>query len=223
MRHVKFKMETDQEFTGEVGIVPNIHDQWEHYIPSQPFGLGHDLLDHATKERGYFYQEMAALGSAAFRTNFGRHLPNLVSPYAQVCSWDFISSLRDNDEIIDAPKYNLTKEETAKLDQFLADVRPFAIEGWEGEFAYDDYDDLTNFFENDQNWQRLCDWYKYGFSRAKRRFKGDAWTMYTLRERIESAVQSVWSQLMQWADSGREFSLAIDYENGYAEVRGLPW
>jgi len=104
----------------------------------------------------------------------------------------------------------------------LEDVRPYAIDGWESEFAYDD-DEMTNFFENDENWKRLCDWFKYGFARAKRRFKGDSWSMFTMRERIERVVQQSWSELMQWADSGRKFTLALDYENGGVEVRGLPW
>lgn len=224
MRYVKFKMETDQEYTGEVGIVPNIHSQWEHYIPTQPFGLGHDLLDHASNERGHFYQEMAALGSAAFRTNFGNHIPSLISPYAEACAWDFVSSLRDSQETIDAPKYNLTKEEKARLDKLLTDVRPLAIDAWMNELRYDDeYDEGYNFFEVDENWNRICNWYKYGFARAKRRFKGDAWSMHTLRERIKRVVQEQWQTLIEFCDSGREFTLALDYENGYVEVRGLPW
>ena len=223
MRYIKFQVLTDHEYTGEAGIIANIHQMWENYIPTQPFGLGHDLLDHASNERGHFYQELEALGGAAFRTNFGNHIPTLVTPYPQVTSWEFISSLRDSAALRDAPKYKLTKDETAELDIFLKAVRPFAIDGWESEFAFDDYDDMTNFFSDDQNWQRVCDWFKYGFARAKRRFKGDAWSMYIMRERIEKVVQQSWAELMQWVDSGREFTLALDYENTGVEVRGLPW
>lgn len=223
MRYIKFKMETDQEMTGEVGIVANIHRQWENYIPTQPYGLGHDLLDHASNERGYFYQEMAALGSSIFRNAFGDHLPNLVLKYSEAVASDIVSSYRDNQDIIDAPKFTLSQKDTNKLDKLLAEIRPEAVKYFESEYGYEmEHDsEYTNVMQSDETWSQVCGWIKYGFARAKRRFKGDAWGMYYLRNRIERVVKNQWASLIEWADSGREFTLVLEYGSGYVEVRGL--
>jgi hypothetical protein len=221
-RYVRFEMLTDDEITGEVGIVANIHQRWENYIPTQPFGVGHDLLDHASNERGYYYQEVAALGSAAFRNNFGHHLRTLSVPYENSTAWDMVSSYRDNTELIDAPKHRLSKIETARLDKFLAGVRPEAITAFDSEFGHEEEfdNDYTNPFESLETWERICAWFKYGFARAKRRFKNDSWSMFALRETIESVVQREWDFLLGWADSGKQFTLALDYENGSAWILG---
>jgi hypothetical protein len=216
MRYVKFTIETDQDITGEIGIVPNTARNWEAYIPAR--ALSHDLLDHSVKENGFYYQEMAALGGFTFRTNFGSHQPYRVHPYFSTLAWDLVSSLRDNQDIIEAPKYKLTNLEKARLNDLFIDMRPIAIESWESEYEWDSEE--NNFFKNDENWRMVWDWLSYGYARAKRRFKDQSWGAWILGERIDKVVEHVWPGLESWADSGREFTLAMDYDNAYAEVMG---
>lgn len=218
MRYVKFKIETDEEFTGETGIVPNIHRQWVGYIPTTPDGLAHDLLEHSTHERGNFDEEMAAFGGMLFVRNFGAYRTVVFYSYAQVLAWDVVNAWRDNNTLRNAPKYRLTKAENVKIQSLLTEVRPLVIESYKSELEYELDEDEPSYFEDDTTWQRVCDWISYGFARAKRRFKGDGGTAYALFKSIARAFKREWESLKMFADSGREFTLMLDYDNGWAQL-----
>lgn len=219
MRYIKFTMETDHDNTGEIGIMPNIHRNWNGYIPSQPDGLAHDLLEHSVNETGAFDEELGALGGFLFVRAFGAYRSSTFTPLNQALAWDITSAFRDDSTLRDAPKWHLTKAENEKIQTLLDSMRPLVIDSYESEF-YDEYDDENYdcMFENDAEWKRVCDWIKYGFMRAKRRFKGDDGLAFAVYERISRAIKPHWQTLLEFADSGREFTLKIDYENGWADL-----
>jgi hypothetical protein len=184
-------------------------------------GLAHDLLDHSSNEHGLFCEEVAALGGACFTRNFGLQLYNpLNRPFAEILATDLVGSFRDDETMNQSPRYWLTKAEDVRLTQLLADMRPHAIKYYEAEFTDYQEDEFINLCADDAYWNSLCDWLKYGYYRTKRRFKGDFDAAHATFQAIGRAVERVWSTLLDYADSGAEFTLALDYDNGYVRVDG---
>lgn len=77
--------------------------------------------------------------------------------------------------------------------------------------------------EDDETWARICGWVKFGYARAHRRFKGESYIAYSLFRSIEEEFKSYFETLKQYADTGMEFSIALDYENGHASMNYSPW
>ena len=220
MRYVKFRMESNEEGqTDEFGIVCKIHRNWETYIPTLPRGLGHDLLDHAANERGFLWQEIAALGASTWRTEFGG---NIVSyyPWFRVIVNDMISSFKDNEFLKPAPKVKLDEEIVEQLDELLAKMRPEAIDLYDSEFVDFDEDELINPLKDDEVWKQVCGWFKFGYARSQKRFD-EPYEVQHMFEVFKKTVGDVWQSLLNYGDTGREFTLAYDVDSGFAEVRGF--
>lgn len=228
MRFVKFRMATDEEITGEIGVLPNIHQNWPNYMPSQPSGLGHDLLEHGTKETGAFDEECAALGGSLFVRDFGALIRNPFYSIDKIMARDLVSAIRDcarGGDIRTAPKSKLETHHDEQISAIMHDARPEAISGWVSEYGGDFDEDYSeeNPFEDDEKWNRIVGWVKSGFARANRRFKGEQYTAYALFQSIEREFKKYWDSLLTHADTGMEFTIALDYENGCASMQYSDW
>ena len=221
MRYVKFRMESDKEGrTNTVGIICNIHQNWNMYLPTLPEGLGHDLLDHAANERGHLWQEIAALGATTWRTDFGCAL-HLVRPWCDIVASDIVNSFRDNNELRPAPKVKINDELLEQINDLLKAVRPFAVDYYESELMYSRDDEDYNAILDDTVWEQICGWFRFGFARSMKRFDESYEVQYMVGV-FTSELKKVWGDLLQFADSGHEFTLAYDVNAGHAEVRGFP-
>jgi hypothetical protein len=220
-RHVKFQVVTDQE-TGECGILPNIFRSWSNYSPAIGVGgLGHDLLEHGTRETGAFHQEVAAHGGYGFIRLLSGHLDHYGNNAYNV-TIGFARSWRDSTYagIADPPKMIiLSKIEHEQIDNLFAEARVHAINEWAAEqWSLDGivpecpYTDI-------ENWSKIIQWFKYGFARAKKRFKGNSYAAWKTFGKIGDVIDKNWDNLVEHADTGREFTLVIDYDNGDAWLR----
>lgn len=221
MRHIKFTVEGHEEFG--TGIVPKIFKNWKSYTPSGAYGLAHDLLDHSTKETGEVWQEFKALGANVFHSNFG--LRNK-TPYFSGTPLSKGDSLgREVEQIYSdannwdveinypqTPKYKLTKGEEAKFAEFEKGFKHGIQMQWEE--IFEDLEDCPHL----KDLQNILEWIKYGFYRAKRRFKNESAMSDFLKENIKKEVHRKWDALMDYEDSGVEFTISLDYENGYARI-----
>lgn len=228
MRFVKFTMATDEEITGEVGVLPKIHRNWSNYMPSQPRGLGHDLLEHGTKETGAFDEECAALGGSLFVRDFGAHIQNPFYSIDKIMTMDLVSSIRDcsrGGDIRTAPKFKLEDYHEEQINSIMEGARPEAITSWVSEYGNDFDEDYSeeNPFENDEKWARIVGWVKSGFARANRRFKGEQYTAFALFRSVEREFEKYWQSLLSHADTGIEFTIALDYESGCASMQYSDW
>lgn len=228
MRHVKLIVEEDYE-SGIVGLVPKIYKDWTNYMPSSSFGLAHDLLEHSGKQTGAIDEEFAAHGAYLFVRDFGKHYSgNINTNLATGISRQFTESTID---IRPAPKaYGLSIEDSNRLDAFLS-LHSSAVErDWISDYApsvmYDEDDEApTCPFSDDETWERICGWIRSGYARAKRRFKNDKGTAYFLFQNIQNVVEKElpsW-QITECVNTDVEFTLSMDYESGWVEVRKPYW
>ncbi len=223
MKHIKFTIVEDER-TGDYGALPNIFRNWDSYIAS--FGLGHDLIEHSTKagqETGEVFQELRALGAHLFVGNFDRH--KKMSQYferspkgaGKSFASDLDSTLTDQEEGIDAlpkaPQAKLTKGEEADFAEFWKGVRRGIIEFRE----YDQEGETTKFYW--RNRAEILAWLKYGFYLAKKRYKGDSWGAYEMRETIiPDTLRKFADDIDQEAREGEQFTLNYSVENRYCEI-----
>lgn len=225
MQSLKFRMVTDEEGRiSEGGMLFNIHENWSMYLPTQPSGLGHDLLDHANNERGLLWQEIAALGSMTWRYEFGYNSDKpFYRPWAEIKASDLISSWRDNTELQPAPRVQLDDEALEQIDALLNDMRPLAREMFEIEFNDYSYDETIkeNPIDDDAVWEMVCGWFRFGFYRSAKRFD-EPYEVQHMAKLLETEVTKVWEALEMHTDDFREFTLTYDVDTGSVEVRGLP-
>lgn len=223
MRYIKLTIQTDDE-SGEVGYFPNIHRNWTNYIPFRAGRtLAHDLLEHGTRELGGIDQEFAALGSYCFVRNFGTVYDGqlLRTPEQALASGISHQYTESSREIQNAPKtYGLSNEDQECFDRFIPDFRLALVADWKEENEDDDFDCA---FLDDQIWDKLVDWMKYGFVRAKRRYDNNWWMAWTLFQRVEELLDKTFKHVQDYADSGITFTLALDIENGWAEMMDSPY
>lgn len=225
MRYVKFQVVSDNEFGG-VGILPNIFLNWDNYSPSiARNNLGHDLIEHGCRETGAFYQEVAATGSFMFGRVLSGMSRSSLSPHSRIVS-NFHRDWQDSRGTLLPPTPKvliLDKETNEMLDKVFEGMRDEAIRVWESETSgtFDDEDEDRDCpYTTDENWPKVLGWLKFGYARAKQRYKED-YIAYQLVNNIDKVIENEWPMLEQYQDTGKEFSLAIDIENGTAElVRG---
>lgn len=221
MRHVKFTIHEDADY-GIVGAIPNIFRGWSNYLPA--IDLAHDLLEHGTKETGAFDEEMAALGGFLFVRNFGNSRPHIFS-VAQNLAGSSGTSYQEStiEGVRPAPRaYGLSRKEISRLEYFSIEFRDESIENWNDEIlsGYEANDESAPDcpFEDDETWARILGWIKYGYARAKRRFHNDMDSAWATFEAVEKACKII-PDLSNYEGTGVEITMAIDYRNGWAEIR----
>jgi hypothetical protein len=226
MRHVKF-ITAENVNTGEIGALPFIFKKWANketgegaYEPYQ--SLGHDLIDHTTKETGEIWQEFRALGAYAFNTEFGA-FANISEFWGRGKStaWklgaqaagNIESTIGDSSDALHckmpmARKVHLTKKEKGNFQEFYTALcREFyANEYLEGE--------VKEYFH--ENKREILSWFKLGYVNAKRRYSGDAYSAFTTKQAIETVLNKHNNIFNQ---AGDVYSLGIDVSNGYVELR----
>lgn len=220
MRHVKFTMVSNREMGGE-GIVPNIFKNWSNYMPTGDFGIGHDLIEHSTKENGFVWQELVAFGAILYVRNWGIYIRNngifkgdAITEQAKALAWEMPNVFRDSEteiEFPEMPKYKLTREEKQKLRYFMHTFRTEANKAFdseeETELDAETFDKIENVIG-------------YGFAKAKKRYsQHDVYNVFHMKELIQNEVKRRWNTLCEYTDSGVEFTLSYDIANGHCEIR----
>lgn len=220
MRHVKFTVETKE---GAEGIIPNIFKNWASYFPTTGYAIGHDLIDHTTKETGEVWQEFRALGAHLFVCDFGKFDKGENSRYkshikrkAYDLSSDFTFTIDQGFEYlgkIDLPtprKVKLTKGEEMKFKFFFHHLS-FELQRM-GEYS----ESAVNFWN--ENKDVLIGWMRVGFANAKRRYNGDANMAFYMKDVLKQLVERKMRELSNYADTGEEFTLSFDVSDGYATI-----
>lgn len=230
MRFVKFKVVSDDE-SGSFGVLPNIFQNWPNYSPSIAVSnLGHDLVEHGTRETGAFHQEVAATGSYLFTRLLSGNVSvprNLWANYAssnKASEWK-VSTI---DYLPPAPKVLiLDKETNDMLDSFIAKMKPELEKEWISE--YDTWNMAPDEkippcpYTTAEVWPDMVGWLKFGYARASQRYKGNSWIAYMLYKNIEKTIFDNWNRLEQYGGTEQEFTLALDKESGQVELRGPRW
>jgi hypothetical protein len=111
----------------------------------------------------------------------------------------------------------LSKDEHELIDNLFSEARPHAINDWQMEFWDGVYPECP--YTDVENWAKVIQWFKYGFARAKRRFKGNQYAAWKTFNAIGDVIDRQWDYLADYMDSGREFTLVIDYYNADAWLR----
>jgi hypothetical protein len=228
MRYFKFTMQSNDD--GFEGLVPNIHRNWPNYNPSDGFAVAHDIMEHGTKETGAFDEEMAAHGGYLFVRRFGTFIPNMLFTTERALAGGMGRQYQESTiGYIREPKkaYGLTKQEIKDIEFFATKYRKELCKDWKLEInEYEDEDeDEGNIpcpFDSDEDWDKLVGWMKYGYARAKRRWKDDG-LAYALFQSIERELIREAHTLKIYLDSNMEFTLCLDAENGVAKVKYPYW
>jgi len=86
----------------------------------------------------------------------------------------------------------------------------------------DEYDeDRKCPYTSNEVWPRMVNWYKYGYARAKRRYRGDDDIAYLLYKNVGETMSEYWPELENYCDTGRKFTMVLDLDNGDVTLRGL--
>jgi hypothetical protein len=189
MRHVKLDV-IKCEHTGELGFRPKMFSGWSSYIAGT--SLGHDLIDHGTKEWGEVWQEFRALGAYLFVSQFGEYKESnfLNNSIGKSIFYDFTSTLSDlysSPKLHSAPKVKLEGWEEDSFAELWEDFSECFVEGQDndecGENAY--------FFENKD---AILSWFRYGYKKAKDRYNGNSWNAWSMRNEISDFLRDKWEK-----------------------------
>jgi hypothetical protein len=222
MRYVQFQVVEDENHGG-AGILPNIHRNWINYSPSVGVaGLAHDILEHGSNETGAFHEEIAAHGSWFFVRLLTGHV-DVWSSCESVAASGMAEQWAESrtDYIPEPPKvFFLSPDENDMLDEFLPKVRRELAKQYSKEYSDFDLEPKCPYTTN-ETWPKMVNWYKYGYARAKRRYRGNDDIAYLLFRNVTKTIENNWEELKQYCDSGRKFTLVLDLDYGDVELRGL--
>lgn len=217
MRYIRFTVQEDEEHGG-CGPVPFMFSNWTNFSPA--LFNAHDILEHGTQETGAFDEELAAHGGYLFVRNFGTVYPSNNYTTEQSLSSGLARQYQESTSEVREPRkfYGLTKLEIEQIESFAVGYREGMVKDWKDEIDYDeDYNEPCP-FEDEVIWTRLVGWLKYGYARAKRRYKNDWGMAWALFENLDKLLTSQRAFLEQYADTGAVLTLALDYDNGYARL-----
>lgn len=201
-----------------VGLVPNIYKNWESYIPS--FELGHDLIEHGTKESGEVYQEFQALGAWLFTSNFGRNRESRIFPMENLMLSSIETTIDDAIgniiEIPDTPKFYITKKESDKIALLIHGVVSEMQKQIDRE-GEEDENESSRFFL--ANRDALVKHIAYGFVKAKKRYAGEHYGAWQTREKLDSLFNRQERQaIAQHIEDGGSLTVTIAYSINDAYV-----
>lgn len=226
MRNVLCTWE-EHDDTGIQGLVPIIHRTWfdkGYYIPGQ---LGHELIEHSSNEKGKMEDELAAFGGILFVREFNQltEYTNIHSPEANLAA-DFFNSFRDSDwEWVDRceRKYSLRRELREKVEDFIRDCVWSELEklvmreySWEVEW---ELACIHKFKALDI--PNVISWVQYGYSRARKRYKGRSWEAWAMLQEINRVVRGLEKRLEYEPYVGERFMLSYGIKDCVCKVRRL--
>lgn len=228
MRFVKFRVVEDENF-GDAGILPDIHQNWVNFNPAVSVrSLAHDVIEHGTLETGAFHEEIAAHGSYFFVRLLTGHVDSQIFlPHEQIAASGMSDQWKESslDYIPELPyRYTLDSDVEEMLDEFLPRLRAALAREWSQCLESKEYDTERRCpYTTNETWPRMVEWYKYGYARAYRSFRGDDDIAYRLFRNVSELMEEKWPELVSYENSDREFVLAMNYRTGDAELRGLEW
>lgn len=222
----KFTIESNDNVSA--GIVLDAFSRWENYNPTFGAGLGHDIIEHDLKnETGAFDEELAAHGAVLFTTEFLSAIPyptwgtpalNLASGMA---SFQFQESTVDH--IRTPPKARgVDRYEVRQLKEFAFEYIQAMIKEWKNErsncYDCDETEGngecvCVNPFEGKDAFRRIYGWLKFGYARAKRKYKDRPCLAFALKNEIDEVTKRESAALAEYVDSGVEFKMRLDLEN----------
>jgi len=212
-------MVEDDNFGG-FGPMPRMFKNWSNYAPAL-FGA-HDVLEHGANETGGFDDEMAAQGGALFVRDFGNVYPPhpFGWSYEKILSGGLARQYEESTHEVRTPPviYGLTSHEIEQIEEFAVGYRAGMIQDWKDYMLenYEDEDFPACPFEDDETWNRILGWVKYGFLRAKRRFDNNQWMAWTLFQKLDKLIKAT-PEL--FSETYETLTLVLDYENAHAEIR----
>lgn len=218
MRNVRLEV-VEHEDTGSKGFRPCIFANWPGYIPM--IALGHDLIDHTTKENGEVWQELRAFGANLFVSDFG-NLERLYTSAGQtntnykgqLMGGELESILSDAyaNDTVDALKMAPKVSFDSEIEEQFAELWTGYKAAFKSSFADETAIDYFNSYS-----EEILSWFRYGFKLAAKRFNNDSYQAFTLKERINKTLQQSWK--LDDYMIGEKLTLQIDFDNLEVNVK----
>jgi hypothetical protein len=210
--------------SGIVGFVPVMWGTWTNYLPSSGQGFGHDIIEHGAcgKQTGAFDEELAAHGAVLFTTEFlaTENAHPIYTPAQSLASGMASSQYQEStvNYIREPPKHRgISWDERRQLKEFAVEYVGAMMLEYAREVNDRCYCDegecdceRINPFEGKDAFRRIFGWLLYGYSRAKRTYKGDCCGAYNLKKEIDRESKKAMGHFSEYADSGAIFTMRLD-------------
>lgn len=178
--------------TGELGLVLDHHMQWyktsDSYVAG--FSLGHEILAHQKGETGTVWEEMRALGTEAWLSQyFSEYNTGIIQRLNfEILGGDLVTTLMDflnsPSDIPEAPKVSKLYDEHGSLYDFFDSAFRSMSLAEEFKDFFDQDEDLTAWFNKIKP---LCfGWFVHGYRKAEKvRYRNfDPYDVFLTRKAI---------------------------------------